>query len=81
MRELALRWNALANEIQLEEVGDGPESGLAAAQEYALYAKVKSLVNAENELCNKALRVFPNWEHVRDVADNTFELATEKWTH
>ena len=75
LRELALRWNALANEIQLEEVGDGPESGLAAAQEYALYAKVKSLVNAENELCNKALRVFPNWEHVRDVADNTLRMA------
>ena len=33
LRELALRWNALAHELQLEAVpGDKPEGGLAAAQ-------------------------------------------------
>ncbi|TRZ47912.1 hypothetical protein D4S03_10765, partial [bacterium] len=75
-RELALRWNALAHELQLEAVpGEQPESGPAAAQGYALYLKVKSVVNAEGELCAAASHVFPNWAHAREVADNTQRLA------
>ena len=62
LRELALRWNALAHELQLEAVPeDKPEGGLAAAQEYALYLKVKGVVKAEGELCTAASHVFPNW--------------------
>lgn len=76
LRELALRWNALAHELQLEAVpGDGPESGLAAAQGYALYLKVKGVVKAEGELCTAGSHVFPNWAHAREVADNTQRLA------
>ncbi len=76
LRELALRWNALAHELQLEAVpGDKPEGGLAAAQSYALYLKVKAVVNAEGELCTAASHVFPNWAHAREVADNTQRLA------
>jgi hypothetical protein len=62
LRELALRWNALAPELQLEAVpADKPEGGLAAAQGYALYLKVKGIVKAEGELCAAASLVFPNW--------------------
>ncbi len=76
LRELALRWNALASELQLEAVlGDKPEGGLAAAQDYALYLTVKAVVKAEGELCAAASLVFPNWAHVRDLADNTQRLA------
>lgn len=76
LRELALRWNALASELQLETVlGDKPEGGLAAAQDYALYLTVKAVVKAEGELCAAASLVFPNWAHVRDLADNTQRLA------
>lgn len=76
LRELALRWNALAPELQLEAVpGDKPESGLAAAQGYALYLMVKGVVKAEGELCTAAIRVFPNWSHAREVADSTQQLA------
>jgi len=76
LRELALRWNALAHELQIEAVpGDLPESGLAAAQGYALYLKVKCVVKAEGELCTAASHVFPNWAHAREVADNTQRLA------
>lgn len=76
LRELALRWNALAPEVQLEPVsGDKPESGLAAAQGYALYVKVKGVVKAEGELCAAASLVFPNWAHVRELSDNTQRLA------
>ena len=77
LRELALRWNTLAHELQLEAAvpEDGPENGLAAAHEYALYNKVKKVVNAEDEVCTTASHVFPNWDHAREVADNTQRLA------
>jgi len=76
LRELALRWNALTPELRLEAVpGDKPEGGLAAAQDYALYLKVKDVVKAERELCAAASLVFPNWAHVRELADNTQRLA------
>ena len=74
--ELALRWNALAHDLHLETVpGDKPEDGLAAAQRYDLYLKVKGVVKAEGEVCTAASHVFPNWAHAREVADNTQRLA------
>lgn len=76
LRELALRWNALAYELQLEAVPeDNPEGGLAAARGYALYLNVKGVVKAETELCTSASHVFPNWAHDRELADNTQRLA------
>ena len=76
LRELAFRWNALASELRLEVVpGDKPEDGLAAAQGYALYLKVKGVVKAEGKLCAAASLVFPNWAHVRELANNTQRLA------
>jgi Cdc6-like AAA superfamily ATPase len=76
LRELALRWNALTPELQLEAVpGDKPEGGLAAAQDYALYLKVKGVVKAEEELCAAASLVFPNWAHLRELTDNPQRLA------
>jgi very-short-patch-repair endonuclease/phosphopantetheinyl transferase (holo-ACP synthase) len=76
LRELALRWNAIACELQLEAVpGDKPEGGLAAAQGYALFLKVKGMVKMERELCTAASHVFPNWTHAREVADSTQRLT------
>lgn len=76
MRELALRWNALAVELELEAVPpDKPESCLTAAQDYALYRKVKGVVTADNALCGAASRVFPTWPHVLEVADSTQRLT------
>jgi len=79
LRELALRWNALASDLQLEAVpGDKPEGGLAAAQDYALYLSLKAVVKAEGELCAAASLVFPNWAHVRDLADTQRLAELEK---
>ena len=75
-RELALRWNAVAVELQIDVVpGDLPEGGLAAARKYDLYLKVKVVVSAERELCTMAPHVFPTWAHAREVADNAERLA------
>jgi len=76
LRELALRWNALAHEIPLEAVsGDKPEDGLAAAQSYTLYLKLKEVVGAEGTLCAASARVFPNWPYAREVADDAQRLS------
>ena len=76
LRELAMRWNALAHELHLEAVpGDKPEDGLAAAHGYALYMKVKAVVGAEGELCAATSHIFPNWPHAREVADNAQRLS------
>lgn len=76
LRELALRWNALAHELPLETVPDDkPEGGLAAAQSYALYRKVKDVVAAEGTLCGAASRVFHAWLHAVEVADDPERLS------
>lgn len=76
LRELALRWNALARDFQFERVlASQPVSALTAAKEYAIYLKVKSTVKAEEEICSATARVFPNWGNVRDFQDNTERLA------
>lgn len=75
LRELALRWNALAHDLELDAVsGDRPDSGLAAAQEYAIYLTVKRVVEAERQLSTEASHVFPNWAHASEVADNPQRL-------
>jgi very-short-patch-repair endonuclease len=76
LRSLAFRWNALARELQLDPVSeDDPEGGVAAAQEYSVFIKVKSLVEAEGKLKDSTVRVFPNWCHAREVADTPQRLS------
>ncbi len=77
MHLLALRWNSLARELQLDVVTEDkpPEGGLAAVQGYALYLKVKDVVEAERELCSATPSVFPNWAHVSELADSSQRLA------
>ena len=76
LRELAVRWNALAHELQLDSVpSDHPDGGLAAASAYALYLRVKAVVKAETEICAAAYRVFPNWPDARRVADDEQRLV------
>lgn len=75
-RELAFRWNVIARELQLELVPeDKPEGGVAAAQAYALYLKVKRVVKEENELRIVASNVFPTWPPAREVADSSQRIA------
>lgn len=76
LRELAVRWNVLAHEIPLEVApGDTPEDGLAAAQSYTLYLKLKEVVDAEGTLCATSSRVFPNWPYAREVAEDAQRLS------
>jgi very-short-patch-repair endonuclease len=75
LRSLAFRWNALSAELKIEAVKqDTPEGGVSAAQEHAIYCKIKQLVKAEEELQCKTVKVFPNWAHSREVTDNPQRL-------
>jgi very-short-patch-repair endonuclease len=71
LRGLAARWNALALKLGLDPVaGTGPDDGIAAAQYYAVYSKVRDVAAIEQRLCDGAPKLFPSWPNARDVADN-----------
>ena len=77
-RELTIRWNTLAQELQIEKVEGTPlESVAAAVETYTLYTKLKGLVESENEITDRVSRVFPNWINAHEIvnrADQQTEL-------
>ena len=74
-RALNARWNALAFELGLEPVRVGePQEGAAAAGQFLLYRKVRLLAQAEIELAQQALRLFPSWAGARRVGDDAEAL-------
>jgi very-short-patch-repair endonuclease len=63
LRELAVRWNAVASELHLGRVDEtDPSGGVAAGECYALYRKVKQLVNLEHSICQMITSIFPGWQ-------------------
>lgn len=76
LRELAIRWNALAPELRLESVGGAePEHGLNATHLFDLYLKVKAVVAVERKLESATATVFPNWARTREVTVNQDALT------
>jgi very-short-patch-repair endonuclease len=71
-RELTIRWNALAQELQLGTVEGTPfESVTAAIEAYALYTKLKGLVEAENQVPGRVARIFPTWTNTHEIVNDT----------
>lgn len=83
LRALAVRWDALARELELPLVQGGrPEDGLTAATHYAFYLKVKALVHMENDVSTHASHLFPRWPGVRELAERADRLTElEKALH
>lgn len=76
LRELAIRWNALAQEVMVCALpGTEPEHGLAAHTHFSVYEKLKIVVQVEETVCQHAKMVFPNWQSVRGLADNDNVLS------
>ena len=70
LRELAVRWNAVATELHLDRVEETePAGGIAARQEYALYCKVRELALAECEFRKLVPILFPAWQSQPIAAD------------
>ncbi len=63
LRELAVRWNAVASELHLETVEEtDPSGGVTAGQSYALYCTVKHLAILERGICQLVPLIFPGWQ-------------------
>lgn len=76
LRGLAARWNALAPKLGLDLVaGTRPDDGIAAAQFYATYSKVRDIATIEQRLCDDASKLFPSWPSAREVADSESYLS------
>ena len=62
LRQLAVRWNAVASELHLDSVEETTRpAASAAAESYALYRKVKQLANLEHRICQMITSIFPGW--------------------
>lgn len=62
LRGLAIRWNTLAAELQLDLLsGIEPEHALTAIQHYLVYQQVKGLVALEADASRRAAGLFPSW--------------------
>jgi very-short-patch-repair endonuclease len=71
LRELGARWNALAGDLGLEPVrADQPQDAVNAANQYALYRKVRMLAETETDLVQRVRRLFPAWAAAGRVADD-----------
>jgi very-short-patch-repair endonuclease len=78
LRELAVRWNALASELQLDKVEETiPSGGVAAGQCYAAYRKVKKLAMVEREIAQTISSIFPIWR-ISDSLDESRFVAFER---
>lgn len=76
LRELALRWNTLAQELPMEAVpGTKPEDGLSAAKLFTAYLTLKKIVAVETNLCSAAESLFPSWPYSREVGESPERLA------
>ena len=73
LRELAVRWNAVASELHLDRVQEtDPSGGVAASECYALYRKVKQLVNLEHNICQLITSIFPGWQSHASLDESLF---------
>jgi len=59
------------SELSLEAVpGDIPEGGLAAAQNFTIYCKLKDIVGCRGYTLQVGTHLFPTWAHALEVADD-----------
>lgn len=75
LRELAVRWNALAPELHIDRLSNTePEDCLIAHEHFSLYLKIKTLVGLEQASARLTPDVFPNWVHSNELLSKPFRL-------
>jgi len=73
LRELAVRWNAVASELHMDTVEENsPYGGVTAGECYALYCKVKQLANLEHTICHMISFIFPGWQAQGSLDESIF---------
>ena len=68
LRQLAVRWNALAHESGLNLLpGTDPEHGLMALQEFQVFERIVAVVTVEKSIAARAGKLFPLFEPTQRV--------------
>jgi len=70
LREIAVRWNAVAPGLEIDTVPDDPKGALSAFQSYQLFLKLKDVVRTEDELQRAAAELLPTWQHLDEILSN-----------
>lgn len=75
LREQVIRWNALADELQLPQLDTTPQGGLEAIELLNIYEELKSELILEQQISQRAKIIFTSWDRIANViADqNTFD--------
>lgn len=75
LRELVLRWNQLARELEFPVLEITDQSGLEAIKFFAIYENIKRELKLEQEISQKGSAIFTSWIDVENVItdQNTLE--------
>ena len=67
LRELAIRWNALAEELRFPNVGITPQGGLESIDLYDVCESIKKEIAFEEQILALARTVFSTWDRVEKI--------------
>jgi very-short-patch-repair endonuclease len=75
LRELALKWNALATDLGIESVEESPKGAVAAVPLFSHYEMLKQVVALERTIAKETAKLFPEWSGGREVITNSDRLS------
>lgn len=67
LRELAVRWNAIAQEIKLPVLEAKPQGGVDAIENFAIYEEVTRDLHLGNQIQKKSCELFGSWHDAENV--------------
>jgi hypothetical protein len=67
LRELVVRWNALANELLLPVLNVSPMAGIEAINLYEIYENLKKEIALEEQILREAKKIFTTWNSVENI--------------
>lgn len=83
MRELTVRWNAVAQELKLPVLEVSPQGGINALEYFAIYEEVTRELNLGYQIQNRACELFGSWHDAENVLlkDSAFEELDRALRH
>lgn len=70
LRELVVRWNAVAPELKLPALSVTPQSGSYAADYFSIYKDIQKELDLEKLITEQAILIFTSWAAVEHVGIN-----------
>ncbi len=83
LRELAVRWNAIAQDLKLPVLEAKPQGGIDAIESFAIYEEVTRDLHLGNQIRKKACELFSSWNDAENVLqkDSAFEELDRALRH